>query len=371
MRHAILLILSLLIALLGFAQNTTSAPSVRLKDIAQVRGVRSNQLIGYGIVVGLEGTGDSPTALFTVQSIANMLERMGITVPPNTIRAKNVAGVIVTAELPPFARTGNTIDVLVSSIGDARSLQGGTLLMTPLRGADGQVYAVAQGPISIGGFNFSAGGGRVQRNHTTVGRVPNGALIEREVPSQFLTSDNSVVVQLNKPDFTTAARVVNSIRASFPSLQVRALDPSTIRIALDPDGLIDPVLLVAQLETVSIIPDTVARVVVNERTGTVVVNGDVRIAPVAVAHGGITVRVQTVFDVSQPPPFSEGQTTVVPQTQVDAEQDPAKMVYLKEGASVESLVKALNALGVSPRDLIAILQALKSAGALHAEIEVQ
>lgn len=352
------------------AQQPT-APSVRLKDIAQVRGVRSNQLIGYGIVVGLEGTGDSNGAMFTVQSIANMLERFGITVSPNAIKVKNVAAVMVTAELPPFARAGNTIDVVVSSIGDARSLQGGTLLQTPLRGADGNVYAVAQGPLSIGGFNFGGGGARVQRNHTTVGRIPNGALIEREVPSSFLQSDSSITIQLNQPDFTTAARVVSSIRSAFPNLTVQAIDPSTIRVLLDSQSVVDPVRLIASLETLSVLPDIKARVVVNERTGTVVVNGDVRIAPVAIAHGGITVRVQTTFEVSQPPPLSNGQTQVVPQTQVDANEEPARMVYLRDGASVESLVKALNALGVSPRDLIAILQSLKAAGALHAEIEVQ
>jgi flagellar P-ring protein precursor FlgI len=348
-----------------------AAPTVRLKDIAQIRGVRTNQLVGYGIVVGLEGTGDSNGALFTVQSVANMLERFGITVPPNALKVKNVAAVMVTAELPPFARAGNTIDVVVSSIGDARSLQGGTLLQTPLRGADGQVYAVAQGPLSIGGFNFGGGGARVQRNHTTVGRIPNGALIEREVPASFLQGDNSLTIQLHKPDFTTAARVVSSIRSAFPNLTVRAVDPSTVRIALDAQHATDPVMLIAQLETLTVLPDIAARVVVNERTGTVVVNGDVRVAPVAIAHGGITVRVQTTFEVSQPPPLSEGQTKVVPQTQVDANEEPARMVYFREGASVESLVKALNALGVSPRDLIAILQALKAAGALHAEIEVQ
>jgi len=347
------------------------APTVRLKDIAQVRGVRSNQLIGYGIVVGLEGTGDSNGAMFTVQSIANMLERFGITVLPGAIKVKNVAAVMVTAELPPFARAGNTIDVVVSSIGDARSLQGGTLLQTPLRGADGNVYAVAQGPISIGGFNFGGGGARVQRNHTTVGRIPNGALIEREVPASFLQGDNGLTIQLNQPDFTTAARVVSSIRSAFPNLTVQALDPSTIRVLLDPQSAVDPVMLIASLETLSVLPDIKARVVVNERTGTVVVNGDVRVAPVAIAHGGITVRVQTTFEVSQPPPLSNGQTQVVPQTQVNASEEPARMVYLRDGASVESLVKALNALGVTPRDLIAILQSLKAAGALHAEIEVQ
>jgi flagellar P-ring protein precursor FlgI len=297
-----------------------AAPTVRLKDIAQIRGVRTNQLVGYGIVVGLEGTGDSNGALFTVQSVANMLERFGITVPPNALKVKNVAAVMVTAELPPFARAGNTIDVVVSSIGDARSLQGGTLLQTPLRGADGQVYAVAQGPLSIGGFNFGGGGARVQRNHTTVGRIPNGALIEREVPASFLQGDNSLTIQLHKPDFTTAARVVSSIRSAFPNLTVRAVDPSTVRIALDAQHATDPVMLIAQLETLTVLPDIAARVVVNERTGTVVVNGDVRVAPVAIAHGGITVRVQTTFEVSQPPPLSEGQTKVVPQTQVDANE---------------------------------------------------
>jgi len=362
-------VLGLMGVLISVAWCGTQSPATRLKDIAQVRGVRSNQLIGYGLVVGLEGTGDSPGTFFTVQSISNMLERLGISVPPTAIKVKNVAAVIVTAELPPFARAGNTLDVVVSSIGDARSLQGGTLLQTPLRGADGQVYAVAQGPLSIGGFNFGGRGNRVQRNHVTVGRIPNGALIERELPAQFLTSDNTLTIQLHKPDFTTTARVVNSVRHAFPSLHVRAIDPATIQIGLDAGT--DPVMLIAQLEALPVVPDTVARVVVNERTGTVIVNGEVRIAPVAIAHGGITVRIQTNLEVSQPPPLSKGETTVVPQTQIDVQQEPAQMVYFKEGASVESLVKALNALGVSPRDLISILQALKSAGALHAEIEVQ
>lgn len=362
-------VLALVGLLISVAWGGAQSPATRLKDIAQVRGVRSNQLLGYGLVVGLEGTGDSSGTFFTVQSISNMLERLGISVPPAAIKVKNVAAVIVTAELPPFARAGNTLDVVVSSIGDARSLQGGTLLQTPLRGADGQVYAVAQGPLSIGGFNFGGGGSRVQRNHVTVGRIPNGALIERDLPAQFLTRDNTLTIQLHKPDFTTAARVVNSVQSAFPSLRVRAIDPATIQIGLD-EGT-DPVMLIAQLEALPVVPDTVARVVVNERTGTVIVNGEVRIAPVAIAHRGITVRIQTNLEVSQPPPLSRGETTVVPQTQVDVQQEPAQMVYFKEGASVESLVKALNALGVSPRDLISILQALKSAGALHAEIEVQ
>lgn len=346
--------------------------SVRVKDIASVRGVRSNQLTGYGLVVGLEGTGDSSGAQFTVQSIANMMERFGVSVSSSDLKVKNVAAVIVTADLPVYARPGATLDVTVSSLGDARSLQGGTLLQTPLQGADGRVYAVAQGSVSIGGFNFSGGGGnRVQKNHTTVGRVPSGAIVENEVPVGFVQTDNSLVIQLHQPDFTTASRVASAIRKQYPLLGVTTPDPGTVRIFLPPEEREDPVLLISQLENLRVQPDAVAKVIVNERTGTVVVNGDVRIAPVAIAHGGITVRIQTKVKVSQPPPLSSGETVVVPETDIGVQEPEAKMIYLSEGGSVESLVKALNLLGVTPRDLIAILQAIKGAGALHAEIEVQ
>lgn len=351
---------------------SSAGGTVRVKDIASVHGIRSNQLTGYGLVVGLEGTGDSNGAQFTVQSIANMLERFGVSVSASDLKVKNVAAVIVTADLPAYTRRGATLDVTVSSLGDARSLQGGTLLQTPLHGANGKVYAVAQGAISIGGFNFSGGGGnRVQKNHTTVGRVPAGAIVENEVSMGFVQPDNSLVIRLHQPDFTTASRIASTIREQYPLLGVSTPDPGTVRVSLPPEEREDPVLLISQLENLRVQPDVVAKIIVNERTGTVVVNGDVRIAPVAIAHGGITVRVQTRVKVSQPPPLSPGETVPTPETEIGVEESEAKMIYLSEGGSVESLVKALNLLGVTPRDLIAILQAIKGAGALHAEIEVQ
>lgn len=355
----------------GVSQPPAPPGAVRIKDIASVQGMRGNQLIGYGLVIGLEGTGDSKGALFTAQSIANMLERFGITVPAKELKVKNVAAVIATAELPPYAKPGTRLDVTVSSLGDARSLQGGTLLQTPLMGADGKVYAVAQGALSIGGFNFSAGGSSAQKNHSTVGRIPGGALVEREVAASFRQPNDTILIQLHQPDFTTATRVAAAIRQRFPQLSIRTPDPATISLQMPAEEQEDPVLLVALLENLRIEPDMPAKVVINERTGTIVIGGEVRIAPAAIAHGGLSVRIQSQPQVSQPPPLSGGKTTVTKQTEVQVEEKPAKMTYLSEGVSVESLVKALNALGVTPRDLIAILQALRSAGALHAEIEVQ
>lgn len=354
-----------------YAQNAPSAMGVRIKDIASLRGARSNQLIGYGLVVGLEGTGDSKSSPFTAQAMSNMLERFGITILSSELKVKNVAAVMVTAELPPYARAGSKVDVVISSLGDARSLQGGTLLQTPLTGADGRVYAVAQGPLSIGGFNFSAGGNQVQKNHTTVGRIPEGALVENEVPSAFLQADSSVIIQLKQPDFTTASRIAQAIQEAYPGAAAQALDPGTVRAQMPPQAQNSPVAWIAQLETLKVKPDAAARVIVNERTGTIVVNGDVKIAPIAIAHGSLSIRIETKPKVSQPPPFSGGDTVVVPKTEIKVDEETARLVAVPEGASVESLAKALNALGVTPRDLIAILQALKSAGALYAEIVVQ
>jgi flagellar P-ring protein precursor FlgI len=348
----------------------SATPDVRLKDIAQVYGARGNQLIGYGLVVGLEGTGDSKGTLFTTQSVANMLQRFGISVPAGQMKVKNIAAVVVTADLPPFAKEGSRIDVTVSSVGDARSLQGGTLLQTPLMGADGNVYAVAQGPISVGGFGASSGGSSQQKNHLTVGRIPAGAIVEREVPASVV-QDNSVLITLNTPDFTTAARVASAIRQKFPQTLPRALDASTVRVDLSGEDREDVVTLIAALQEVTVQPDTPARVVINERTGTVVLGGNVTLSPAAVAHGNLTVRIEAKPQVSQPAPLSGGTTATTTRRDVKVTEQAERLIALPEAVTVDQLVKALNTLGVSPRDLMSILQALRAAGALHAEVEVQ
>ncbi|MCS7309479.1 MAG: flagellar basal body P-ring protein FlgI [Armatimonadetes bacterium] len=360
----------LAVGLLVCAALTSAAPDVRLKDIAQVHGARGNQLIGYGLVVGLEGTGDSKGTLFTTQSVANMLQRFGITVPAGQMKVKNIAAVMVTADLPPFAREGSRIDVTVSSIGDARSLQGGTLLQTPLMGADGNVYAVAQGAISVGGFGAASGGSSQQKNHLTVGRIPAGAIVEREVPARVVR-DDSILITLNTPDFTTAARVASAIRQKFPQTLPRALDASTIRVELSGEEREDVVTLIAALQEITVQPDTPARVILNERTGTVVLGGNVTLSPAAVAHGNLTIRIDAKPQVSQPAPLSGGSTVTTTRRDVRVTEQAERLVALPEAVTVEQLVKALNLLGVSPRDLMSILQALRAAGALHAEVEVQ
>lgn len=369
-RRTVLKILGVAVTLLGLSLLATASPDVRLKDIAQIQGARGNQLIGYGLVVGLEGTGDSKGTLFTTQSIANMLQRFGISVPAGQMKVKNIAAVMVTADLPPFAHEGSRIDVTVSSIGDARSLQGGTLLQTPLMGADGNVYAVAQGPISVGGFGASSGGSSQQKNHLTVGRIPAGAIVEREVPASVV-KDNSLLITLTTPDFTTAARVASAIRQKFPQTLPRALDASTIRVDLSGEDREDVVTLIAALQEITVQPDTPARVVINERTGTVVLGGNVTLSPAAVAHGNLTVRIDAKTQVSQPPPLSGGTTATTTRRDVKVTEQAERLIALPESVTVDQIVKALNTLGVSPRDLMSILQALKAAGALHAEIEVQ
>lgn len=367
------LILTAIAALLYCASGAQldAAGAARIKDIARVQGVRSNQLLGYGLVIGLNGTGDSKAAPFMPAAVSNMLERFQMSVPARDIKVKNIAAVMVTAELPPFAKPGSRIDVTVSAIGDARSLQGGMLLMSELQAADGQVYAVAQGAVSIGGFSVSSGGASAAKNHPTVGRVPGGASVEREAPMTFVRPNNQIDIELLQPDFTTAIRIATAIQKQFPKLEVTAPSPGSVRIQLPEDERQDPVMLVASLEALRVEPDVSAKVVVNERTGTVVINGNARIAPVAIAHGGIQVKISVTPLVSQPNPLGEGQTTIVNKTNVKVEEKTAQVALLNEGASVESLVKALNALGVTPTDLIAILQSLKAAGALHGEIEIQ
>ncbi|MDH7602769.1 MAG: flagellar basal body P-ring protein FlgI [Armatimonadota bacterium] len=345
-----------------------SVQSARIKDLATIQGVRSNQLIGYGLVVGLDGTGDSQQTVFTTRSVANLLESYGISVPADKMKVKNVAAVVVTADLPPFAREGTTIDVVVSSIGDARSLQGGTLLQTPLRAANGVVYAVAQGPISIGGMSAGAGGSSVTKNHPTVGRIPGGAIVEKETKTD-LAVDGSVNVTFSEADFVTVSRAVAAINAKLGGSYAKAVDANVVSVSVPPEYKDNTVGLIAAIQEVEVDADTVARVVVNERTGTVIIGGQARIDPVVVAHGNLTVEISTETQVSQPAPVSGGQTVVVPQTNVKVTEEKGALAQIS-GSTVSELVRALNALKVTPRDLIAILQAIKQAGALKAQLEL-
>jgi flagellar P-ring protein FlgI len=365
-RRRMLLVVTLVGAVL-----VAPVDAARIKDIADVEGVRSNQLSGYGIVVGLDGTGDGQQSLFTVQSILSMLRRRGVTisVDPRQIRVKNAAAVVVTAALPPFAHSGNRIDIELSSIGDAKSLRGGTLIMTPLQGADQQIYAVAQGPVSLGGgFSAQAAGASTTVGHPTAGTIPGGALVEREVPVT-LGADGIVRLSLHDADVTTATRVANVVNASIGDGSAAAVDPATVEIHLLEHERV--MALLPEIENLEVSPDRRARVIVNERTGTVVMGNDVRIAPVAIAHGSLEIQVKTDFGVSQPAPFSEGKTVVVPDSTINVEEGKAHhLAVLRGGVNLGQLVGGLNALGVTPQDLVAVLQAIKAAGALDAELEV-
>jgi len=343
---------------------------VRIKDIASIKGVRSNQLIGYGIVVGLDGSGDDDKTQFTRQSLVSMLDKMGIVVNPEDVKIDNVAAVMVTASLPTFAKAGSRIDVVVSSIGNADTLQGGTLLMTPLKAPNGDVYAVAQGSISIGGFSFGgAAGGGVQKNHPTVGHIPEGAIIEKDVPVE-LTKRPYIEISLQRPDFTTCMRMQEAISRSIGGVNADAVDAGTVRVKISEDIGNNMVAFISGMENLDITPDRVAKIVLNERTGTVVMGERVRIATVAVAHGNLSIVIKEQPRVSQPLPFSGGETAVVPQTEIEVREQKTNLIVIPEGASIGDVVRGLNAIGVSPRDLIAIMQAIKASGALQAELEV-
>jgi flagellar P-ring protein FlgI len=362
------------VATVGALGATPEARAARIKDIASVEGVRGNQLTGYGVVVGLEGTGDGQQSLFTVQSILSMLRRRGVnvTVDPRQVRVKNAAAVVVTATLPPFARSGNRVDVQLSSIGDAKSLRGGTLIMTPLLAGDQQVYAVAQGAVSLGGgFAASAPGASAVSGHPTVGVVTGGALVEREVPVD-LGAGGAVRLSLHQADFTTATRMKEAVNLFLGTAAATALDPATVEVRLEENASHEQVIaMLSAIETLDVTPDRRARVIVNERTGTVIMGEDVRIAPVGIAHGSLQVTVKVDLGVSQPAPFSEGRTVVVPDSTVQVQEGEAERLSLfKGGVSLRDLVAGLNALGVTPQDLIAVLQAIKSAGALDAELEI-
>jgi flagellar P-ring protein precursor FlgI len=339
----------------------------RLKELISIEGVRDNQLIGYGLVVGLAGTGDRVQTVFSAQSLTNLLERMGLTVSPTAIQVKNTAAVMVTATLPPFSQPGSRIDATAAAIGDAPSLQGGILLMTGLKGPDGQVYAVAQGPLVIGGFAAGGQGNTKVVNHPTVGRTPNGAIVERGVPSPAF--GNQLRLQLQQADFATAARIAGVVNKRFAG-SAHADNSALVTIGVPDSWLKQPTEFIAEIESLTIEPDTTARIVVNERTGTIIMGKQVHIAPVAIMQGNLTVEIQTVQEVSQPGPLSSGTTKVTPQVNTNVTQDAAKNLVLKNGATVEELVQALTSIGSNPRDIISILQNLKTAGALEAELEV-
>ena len=360
--------LALLMGFSGFPADALAGS--RIKDIVDVEGVRENMLVGYGLVVGLNGTGDSMrNSPFTQQSLTGMLERLGVNVRGQDLETKNVAAVMVTATLPPFATQGSRIDVSVSALGDGKSLLGGTLLVTPLLGADSEVYAVAQGPVATGAFSASGDATSVTKNVPTAGRISSGGIVEREI--QFSLADmHTVRLALRNPDFTTARRIAQAINAHLGGDGATAIDPANVGIVVPPNSNV--VNLITDIEQLQVMPDEVAKVVINEASGVIVMGEKVRISTVAIAQGNLTVRVTETPQVSQPAPFSEtGETTVVPRTQVAVdEQSGHKIAVMPEGVTLQQLVESLNALGVGPRDIISILQAIKAAGALQAEIEV-
>jgi flagellar P-ring protein precursor FlgI len=366
MRQIARCLAGLLVFSFGLSQSAT-----RLKELVALEGMRDNQLIGYGLVVGLAGTGDRRQTVFSAQSLTNLLERMGVSVSPEAIRVNNTAAVMTTATLPPFAQPGSRIDVTAAAIGDSSNLQGGLLLLTSLRGVDGQVYAVAQGPVVTGGFVAGRGGTNQTVNHPTVGRVPNGAIVERAAPS--VPPGNEIKLQLRRADFTTSARIAEAVNKKFAAegqAIAHAENSAVVSVQIPKEYESRSIEFIADLERLSVEADRTARVVINERTGTIVMGKDVRIAPVAIMHGNLTVEIQTSFAVSQPRPLSGGTTQVVPEVGVGIQEEKARNLVLKEGATVEELVRALSSIGSTPRDVIAILQNLTMAGALEADLEV-
>ena len=363
---------------LGLAVLSTSffapaqAATTRVKDIVDIEGVRDNLLVGYGLVVGLNGTGDSlNNSPFTQQSLIGMLERLGVNIRDEDLNTKNIAAVMVTATLPPFSNQGSRIDSTISALGDSKSLQGGTLLVTPLLGADGQVYAVAQGPVSVSGFSAKGDAGSVTQNIPTNGRISAGAIVEREIPFD-MESMGSVRLSLRNPDFTTSRRVAESINKSLGYPVAYAQNPASVMVTMPPQYKGGVVNLMTDIEQLTVTPDQAARVVIDERSGVIVMGQDVKISTVAIAQGNLTIRITETPQVSQPQPLAQqGQTVVVPRTniEVDAENDK-KLAMLEEGVSLQELVESLNALGVGPRDIITILQSIKAAGALQAELEI-
>lgn len=344
--------------------------TVRVKDVVTFRGARDNQLQGFGLVSGLQGTGDSNATGFTIQAVKNMMERFGMPQLGN-VKTKNVAAVMVTANIPPFMKPGMKIDVTVSSVGDSKSIENGLLIQTPLRGADGRIYAVAQGPISLGGFGVDQDGTSVQKNSVTVGRIPNGALVEKEIPVTLMDENGYIEAYLNNPDYTTASEMADKINKNLLG-NAKAVDASTVRVFVTSTYRNNLSELVARIENLTISPqNNAAKVVLDERTGTIVIGQNVSIGPVSVAHGGLIVKIDRVTTVSQPNPMSEGQTEVVQNTSITFDEKKGDTLVLVKGSTVGNLVKSLNALGIPPRDLITVLQMIKAAGALNAHLEIQ
>jgi flagellar P-ring protein precursor FlgI len=364
------LVAAALVALVAGDASAQPAGAARLKDIASLQGFPPAPLIGYGLVVGLNKTGDRRQTVFSAQTLANMLERLGVSVDSEAIKVENIAAVLVTTELPAFAKAGARLDVTVSSVGDARSLQGGTLLATGLRGPDGTMHAIAQGPLTLGGFGGGAGGNSVQVNHLTAGRVPGGGLVQ-VAQRVALPQDGDVQLTLAQADYASASQLAAAVNAEIGPAAAKAIDAGTVSLTVPAEyrGALPD--LMARLEMLPVYVDAPARVVINERTGTVVVGANVRISSAAVAHGNLSVKISTRFDASQPAPFARvGETVVLPQQQVDVTEGDAKLVALQEGTTLDSVVRALNELGATPRDIIAIMQALRAAGALRAEIVI-
>lgn len=344
------------------------AGAVRIKDIASFSGMRDNQLTGYGLVVGLSGTGDKKNSTFTMRSMVNMLEKMGVSVDVSKMQPKNVAAVMVTAKMPLSAKPGSQLDITVSSLGDSTSLVGGVLIQTPLKGIDGKVYALAQGALTVGGFSISGNQGQAQKNITTVAQVPGGGIIERAVPYEF-NSQDKLTLTMHAPDFSTTNQVVERLNTALGGTFAKARDVGTVEMEVPQDFKGNIVPLLASLESLEVTPDMAAKVVVDEKTGTIIMGRDVRISRVAVAHGNLQVTVQENYNVSQPGALSGGQTVVTPQTDLSA-QEEQRNLNIMEGATLQELVDGLNAVGATPRDLISILRAMKTAGALHAQLEV-
>ncbi|MBX9773184.1 MAG: flagellar basal body P-ring protein FlgI [Xanthobacteraceae bacterium] len=369
-RTALAVTLLLLAGAASPALVSSAHATSRIKDLANVEGVRQNQLIGYGLVVGLNGTGDTLNNIpFTRQSLQAMLERLGVNIRGQQIRTGNVAAVMVTANLPPFGTQGTRIDVTVSALGDAKSLQGGTLLVTPLLGADGNVYAVGQGSLAISGFQAEGEAAKIVRGVPTVGRISNGAIIEREIEFA-LNRLGQVRLSLRNADFTTARRIASAVNDFIGQPTAEPLDPSTVQLTIPQKFQGNVVALLTEIEQLQVEPDLAARVVIDERSGIIVMGRDVRVSTVAVAQGNLTVTISEAPQVSQPQPFSRGTTRVVPRTRVGVQEDGRRLALVREGVSLQQLVDGLNALGIGPRDMISILQAIKAAGAIQADIEV-
>lgn len=370
MKKLALIALAALIGTTTLVAAPASAQDVRLKDITRVQGVTNNQLVGYGLVTGLAGTGDSTSVAFTSKTIQNVLQTFGLSTTSQDVRTRNVAAVVVTASLPPFAHSGDNIDVTVSSIGDSSSLQGGTLIMTELKAANNLVYATAQGPMSVGGFSFGTGTDTVSKNHTAAGRIPQGAIIARDMVTNLQQDQSGFSYVLTSPDYKTAAHLAIVLNKKFGGGTAHALDAETIRVNLPSRYVNDTVNFLADASDLRLDADSLAKVVVNERTGTIVLGGDIKLAPVAIAHGNLSLTITTTNTAVPAGPFTNAPTVTQTNTRVEAKENGRKLIYINGAATLAQVVRALNTIGVSPRDLIAIVQALRESGSLQADVEI-